>query len=122
MKIVIDTKNNIAAPSGSISTPIWNQVLPVGSQGIEEVNGCSPKCSTPIARKKTTILPSHERAAAPTPIMWLSALLLFVNSTIRKNARMGGRGSNQIRVVVAITCPYHFIMSSSSATTVLRLR
>ena len=34
MKIVMDTKNNTAAPSGSISTPMLNQVSPVGSQGM----------------------------------------------------------------------------------------
>ena len=42
MKIVMDTKNSTAAPSGSISTPIFNQVSPVGSQLMAEWNGSLP--------------------------------------------------------------------------------
>src|SRR5512143_1302014 len=108
MKIVMETKNKTAAPNGSINTPIFNQVLPVGSQLMDDAKGCSPKCSTRSARTNTTMLPSHERIAAPTPTVWLSALLLFVSNTIKKNASTGGSGISQINVSVVIS-PYHFI-------------
>src|SRR5215210_9516385 len=99
------TKNKTAAVRGSTSTPILNQVSPVGSQFTDDSKGCSPKCSTPSARTKTIMLPSHERNAAPTASVWLSALFLFVNSTIKKNARTGGSGISQINVSVVIR-PY----------------
>ena len=46
-----------------------------------------------------------ESAAAPTAIVWLKALFLFVNNTIKKNASKGGRGINQINVSVVIKPP-----------------
>ena len=67
MKIVMETKNNTAAPSGSIKTPILNQVSPVGNHLIESAKPL--KCSVFIALKNTTILPAKESAAAPTPIV-----------------------------------------------------
>src|SRR5512135_3215627 len=51
------------------------------------------------------MLPNHERNAAPTAKVWLSALFLFVSSTIRKNARTGGKGINQMSVSVVIEPP-----------------
>jgi hypothetical protein len=51
------------------------------------------------------MLPSQESPAAPTPMVWLRALFLFVNNTIRKNASKGGRGINQINVSVAMKPP-----------------
>src|SRR5689334_13951841 len=56
------------------------------------------------------MLPSHERNAAPTARVWLSALLRFVNRTIKKNARTGGSGISQINVVVVIlSLPLHHV-------------
>src|SRR5215204_5283479 len=98
------TKNNTAAVSGSTNTPTFNHISPVGSQLMDDSKGCSPRCSTPSARTKTIILPSHESNAAPTATVWLSALLLFVNNTIKKNASAGGSGISQINVSVVI-CP-----------------
>ena len=37
--------------------------------------------------------------------VWLTALLRFVNSTIRKNARRGGSGMSQIKVSVVMKTP-----------------
>src|SRR6185503_21011313 len=99
------TKNNVTAVSGSTSTPILSHVSPVGNQLMDDSKGCSPKCSTPIARTKTIMLPSHDSNAAPTAIVWLSALLRFVNKTIKKNASTGGRGISQINVSVDIKPP-----------------
>jgi hypothetical protein len=48
------------------------------------------------------MLPAQERRALPTAIVWLSALLRFVNNIIKVNARTGGRGINQIKVSVVI--------------------
>src|SRR5574342_292602 len=99
------TKKSVTAVSGSTSTPTLNQVSPVGSQAREDSNGCSPRCSTPSARTNTIMLPSHESNAAPTAIVWLSALFRFVNNTIKKNASTGGRGISQINVSVVIKPP-----------------
>jgi hypothetical protein len=51
------------------------------------------------------MLPIHESNAAPTAMVWLSALLRFVNSTIKKNASTGGSGISQINVSVVIKPP-----------------
>ncbi len=115
MKIVMETKNKTAALSGSINTPTRNHSAPVGSQLTADLNGCSPKCSTPRARAKTIMLAIHERIAAPTPMVWLNALFLFVNSTIRKNASAGGSGINQINASVVIKPPRddHSVLDTS---------
>src|SRR3990170_5009995 len=97
------TKKSVTAASGSTHTPIWKNVSPVGNQLITEVYGFAPRCSTWKARTKTTILPNQERKAAPTAIVWLRALLRFVNRTIRKNATIGGRGRSQIMLSVVIS-------------------
>src|SRR3990172_5944697 len=122
IKTVQATKNRTTAESGSINTPILNQVSPVGNQANEDSNGCSPRRSTPSARTKPIMLPIHESNAAPTATLWLSILFLFVNNTIEKNASTGGSGISQINVSVVIYYSYHFIKSSSSAITVFRRR
>src|SRR5689334_25059553 len=70
------------------------------------------------------MLPSHERNAAPTARVWLSALLRFVNRTIKKNARTGGSGISQINVVVVIlSLPLHqvdVVRHNCVATTIYR--
>ena len=99
------TKKIVAAESGSINTPILNQVSPVCSQLSCDPKGCSPKCSTPRAWKKTTMLPNHESRAAPMAILWLSARWRLVNNTIKKNARSGGSGISQMNVSVVMVNP-----------------
>src|ERR1041384_2313012 len=112
--MVIATKNRITAVVGSTRTPTLNVVLPVGSQATDDSMGCSPKCSTPTAYRKTAMLPRNERKAAPTAIVWLNALLRFVNSTINANARTGGSGISQVRVlmvssVIVLFLPLHHV-------------
>ncbi len=75
---------------------------PSGSQPTEEVMGCSPRCSTPMAAANTTIPSSQESAAAPTPTLWLTALFRRVNKRIRKKASKGGSGISQVSVAVVI--------------------
>src|SRR5258706_16210032 len=101
IKTIHATKNKTVAESGSINTPIFSQVSPVGNQGIELVKGFKPKSFLASASTKTIIAPSHERNAAPIATLCLSALFLFVNNTIRKNASRGGRGINQVKNSVA---------------------
>src|SRR5271157_2168697 len=75
---------------------------------MNEAKGVFPKSGVPMARTKTIIAPSHESNAAPTATLWLSALFRFVNNTIKKNARMGGKGISQINVsVVMLLLPLH---------------
>src|SRR6266498_3887558 len=118
------TKNNTAAVSGSTNTPTLNQVSPRGNQLMDDSKGCCPRCSTPSARAKTIMLPNHDSNAAPTAIVWLSALLRFVNSTIKKNANKGGSGISQINVsVVIVSLPLHhvnFIRHNCVATAIYR--
>jgi hypothetical protein len=42
---------------------------------------------------KTIIAPNHERKAALTATVWLRALLLFVNNTIKKMPALGWQGN-----------------------------
>jgi hypothetical protein len=79
-----------------------NQVLPVGIHGIDDVNGCRPRCSVAAALAKTTILAAQDRNAAPTAIKMLNPLLRFVNRTMRKKASRGGNGMSQISVSIVI--------------------
>src|SRR5271157_713283 len=108
IKTVHATKNNTTALNGSICTPILSQVSAVGIQLANEANGVLPRSGVPMARTKTIIAPSHESSAAPIATLWLSALFRFVNNTIKKNARMGGKGISQINVsVVMLLLPLH---------------
>jgi hypothetical protein len=69
---------------------------------MEDVKGCNPRCSVAAALAKTTILPIHDRNAAPTAIKILKPLLRFVNRTIRKKASRGGNGISQISASIVI--------------------
>src|SRR5271157_3537366 len=124
IKTVHATKNNTTALNGSICTPILSQVSAVGIQLANEANGVLPRSGVPMARTKTIIAPSHESSAAPIATLWLSALFRFVNNTIKKNARMGGKGISQINVSVVMSLlPLHqinFIGNHRIATTIHR--
>ena len=102
MNTVQATKNSVTAESGSIWTPIVNHELPVGIQGMEDANGCKPRCSALAAFAKTTMLPAQERNAAPTAIKILSPFLRFVNKMMRKKASKGGKGMSQMSVSTVI--------------------
>src|SRR3990172_940675 len=104
------TKNNVTADRGSMSTPMEKILSPRANHPTEEAMGVSPRCSTPMAAKKTIMPISQESAAAPTPTQWLMLLLRRVNSKIRKNASKGGSGISQVRLAVdIIELPLHQI-------------
>jgi hypothetical protein len=58
------TKNKTAAESGSIKTPIFNQVSPVGNQLIEDAKGSFANSLALTAFQKMIMAPNQERKAA----------------------------------------------------------
>jgi hypothetical protein len=85
---------------------------------MDEVYGYKPRCSAVTALANTTILAAQERNAAPTAIKMLSPLLRFVNRTMRKKARRGGKGMSQISVSMVIKL---LAEQSQNTSTILRL-
>jgi hypothetical protein len=59
-----------------------------------------PNSSIPRALIKTIMEPSQDKPAAPIAMPWLRAFFLLVNRMITKKARSGGKGRNQIRLVM----------------------
>src|SRR4051812_32216369 len=92
------TKKSTIAESGSTCTPTFEKESPVGNQSTALAKMCLPNSGVLSAAQKTAIHPSHESAAAPTAMLWLSALLRLVNKIIKKKANNGGRGINQMIV------------------------
>src|SRR3972149_1335027 len=113
MKQVSETKNSVTEVSGSTSTPIASASVPTssepkGSHGTQFSMTAWPKCSTSSVRKKIIQLIAHEAAMATMATVWLNPLLRLVNSTIRKNARSGGRGMSQVMSSEDIVAPQNY--------------
>jgi hypothetical protein len=112
------------AVSGSTSTPIFNQVEPVGNQLMAAVKGSAARLDVVTALIKTTILAIKDNPAPIKATEWLVFLERWLKSAITTNASNGGNGIKATREFsVNMRLSNHpFNVSRSSATTVCRRR